>query len=399
MRPGNRKVLRVSASRKSGRPVIGICINGDNPYMHGVHAGIVRFVQEKPCNWDLVLCLPEAKLTVMGELRRHFDGMISAYTEIDAAETLRKRLPTVLVGYRGDDRFRYVLPNHRANGELAARHLMERSLVQFGSFMNADPRHVTLAWMHEGFEEAVRSAGHDVERFHNGTRARRPWTLPDQIRDLEEWLSSLAKPVGVFASDDDHAWRVIEAANRAGIKVPEEVSVVGSMNAEWICEFSRPRITSVSYNQVGVGYEAARALHRILQTGKLEKGITFAPVGRVVARESSLAFAVDDPVVNRALQSIWTKHEHGYRLSGLLEDLPVSRSVLFQRFRAANRPPPAEELRLARVERAKQLLVTTRKPLAEIADECGFDHLSQLSREIRAQTGLPPSEFRLQREI
>ena len=166
------------------------------------------------------------------------------------------------------------------------------------------------------------------------------------------------------------------------------------MNSEWHSEFSRPRITSVSYNQEGVGYEAARVLHRMLRSGTRETGITLAPPGTLHARESSEIFAVEDPVVAQALRFIWTTDDHDFRLSALLGHLHVSRSVLYRRFQAAGRSSPAHELRRARLERAKRMLVETREPLAEIAAACGFDHLSQLSREIKRATGLPPREFR-----
>jgi LacI family transcriptional regulator len=379
------------------RPVIGVRFTGEHPYTRGMHSGISRYAQEHT-DWDLVLSLHWQEMIPTRDLPRHYDGLLTMSGEIEPEVLLRSRLPTVFVGYRGDDRFRYVLPDHRANGEIAARHLLDRGLTRFGSFMNADKAHITLAWMHDGFESAIRASGHPVERFHNGRRAARRWTLANQLLDLQDWLHSLPKPAGIFASDDDHAWRVIEAASHAGLRVPDDLAVVGSMNAEWICDFSRPRITSVSYNQEGVGYEAARVLHRMLGARKPERGVSFGPPGEVVRRESSEVFAVGDPLVARALRFIWTDPGHDFRLPALLDHLHVSRSVLYRHFREASHASPVNELRRARLDRAKQLLLETREPLAEIAAACGFEHLSQLSREIKRATGLPPREFRATRQ-
>ena len=383
--------------RKSPRrPVIGVRFTGEHPYARGIHSGIARYAQEQT-DWDLVLSLHWQEMLPTRELSRHYDGLLTMSGEIEPERLLRSRLPTVFVGYRGDNRFRYVLPDHRANGRLAARHLLDRKLTRFGSFMNADTQHLTLAWMHDGFETAVRAAGYPVERFYNGPRTARRWTLPGQLLDLQDWLGSLEQPAGVFCSDDDHAWRVIEAASRAGLRVPDDIAVVGSMNAEWICEFSRPRITSVSYNQEGVGYEAARVLHRMLRTGKSERGISFGPPGEVVARESSEVFAVADPLVARALRFIWTDLDHDFRLPALLDHLHVSRSVLYRHFSATLHASPVGELRRARLARARRLLLETRESLADIAAACGFEHLSQLSREIKRATGLAPRDFRAAR--
>lgn len=48
----------------------------------------------------------------------------------------------------------------------------------------------------------------------------------------------------------------------------------------------------------------------------------------------------------------------------------------------------------ARVEKAKQLLLTQKRTLTEIATECGFSDQSHMSRAFRRWTGMTPRAFR-----
>lgn len=81
-------------------------------------------------------------------------------------------------------------------------------------------------------------------------------------------------------------------------------------------------------------------------------------------------------------------------MESLLGRLHVSRSVLYRRFGAVGRASPAVELRRARLARAQKLLLQSGESMTEIAAACGFEHVSQLSREIRRATGQSPTQLR-----
>ncbi|MBT9317939.1 helix-turn-helix domain-containing protein [Leptothoe spongobia] len=55
---------------------------------------------------------------------------------------------------------------------------------------------------------------------------------------------------------------------------------------------------------------------------------------------------------------------------------------------------PYQYLLLQRVERAKQLLKQTGKPVVEIALECGFNSHSHFGRKFRQLTGITPKAYR-----
>lgn len=63
-------------------------------------------------------------------------------------------------------------------------------------------------------------------------------------------------------------------------------------------------------------------------------------------------------------------------------------------FRQATGSPPYAYLIRRRIVRAKELLATSCEPLTDIARQCGFSSLSQLSRAFRRDTGASPTAFR-----
>ena len=59
------------------------------------------------------------------------------------------------------------------------------------------------------------------------------------------WLQSLPKPVGIMACNDIRGRQVIEACLRAGLRVPDDVAVVGVDEDHLLCELANPTLSSV----------------------------------------------------------------------------------------------------------------------------------------------------------
>jgi LacI family transcriptional regulator len=77
-----------------------------------------------------------------------------------------------------------------------------------------------------------------------------------------------ARPTAIFASNDEMAVGVIEAANRAGIAVPGEISVVG-FDDNAVAKTVRPRLTSVRQPVEEMAATACRIVaERIRNPGK-----------------------------------------------------------------------------------------------------------------------------------
>jgi AraC family transcriptional regulator len=64
-------------------------------------------------------------------------------------------------------------------------------------------------------------------------------------------------------------------------------------------------------------------------------------------------------------------------------------------FRASTGEPPHSFITSVRVQKAQELLRGTKKPISEIAVDCGFKDPSHFSRVFRASVGVTPRDFRL----
>ena len=75
----------------------------------------------------------------------------------------------------------------------------------------------------------------------------------------------------------------------------------------------------------------------------------------------------------------------------------VSPATLQRLFTAWHGNSPMRYLSGLRLERAKALLTTTRKPIAEIALDCGYSEQSAPTRALRREAGVTPARYRRDR--
>ena len=149
--------------------------------------------------------------------------------EVDALQ--RDDLPVVLVDI-GHPGLPHVLIDDVRGGELATEHLLAKGHRRIGfigdlpanpfGFMSSERRR-------EGFRRALRAAeieaGDDLERL--GVHGREP------ARELaRELLANGERPTAIFAACDVQAFGVLEAAEALGLRVPDDVAVIGFDDVE-----------------------------------------------------------------------------------------------------------------------------------------------------------------------
>ena len=80
-----------------------------------------------------------------------------------------------------------------------------------------------------------------------------------------KWLGGLPKPVGLFAVTDYRARQVLDACRQVGLRVPQQVAVIGVDNEEVICVHVQPQLSSVARNNQQEGYHAAAMLDQLIR--------------------------------------------------------------------------------------------------------------------------------------
>ncbi len=104
--------------------------------------------------------------------------------------------------------------------------------------------------------------------------------------------------------------------------------------------------------------------------------------------------AVTDDRLARALRAILEGFAESFTVETLADIAGMSRSSFAARFTDAFGQTPMSLLRAARLRRARELLVTTDTPVAQIAHDVGFVGRSNFSRAFRKMYSVDPTRFR-----
>jgi len=286
-----------------------------------------------------------------------------------------------------------IRPDNVSVGHLGAEHFLERGFRHFAfcGFTNE-------GWSCErrdGFIEALRLAGHacevlDVEYPGFIT----PEWNAAQTKQVAAWLRRLPKPAAVMACVDVRAFQVMNAAEHAGLLIPEEIAVLGVNNDTMRCELAYPPLSSVALNSHQTGYYAAEVLDRMIHGGSpgpIDERV--APLD-VVTRLSTDILAVADKNVAAALSFIRERACTGISVDEVLIHAAASRSQMEKKFRRYIGRSPQAEIRRVQLARVKELLIETDFPLKTIAGMTGFEHLEYMSVVFKRLTAESPGQFR-----
>ncbi len=373
---------------------IGLAINHSYTYHRGVLRGIAQYAETRP-EWMFISIIPEQQsLRALGRFRPV--GVIaSASTEQVIRSLCNWRKPVVNVDpHTPSLRFPSVIVDNALVGQLAADHFLERGLCHFGFVGPPDLLYSTER--HAAFCRSLEMAGHTAACYHSpanlpfDTLGRR-WDLD---RGVYRWLRALPKPVGVFVPGDDWGVQVVEACNQVGLRVPEDVAILGVDDDDLDCELTRPRLSSVIVPGERIGYEAAALLDRLLAGEKPPAGPVIIPPPGVTTRRSTEILAIEDRDVVAAVRFI-REHAHlPLRVVDVLQEVPIGRRSLEMHCRQALGHGLGEEIRRAHLELARRLLARTDLPIKTVAQQAGYSDFRHLAVAFRQQLGMAPTAYR-----
>lgn len=103
-----------------------------------------------------------------------------------------------------------------------------------------------------------------------------------------------------------------------------------------------------------------------------------------------------DRYVGRALVLLHERPDHAWTMEALGREVGLSRSALHERFVQFVGQPPMHYLALWRIQLGAQLLRDTRRTVAAIAQDVGYESEAAFSRAFRRAAGLPPASWRRQ---
>jgi LacI family transcriptional regulator len=208
-------------------------------------------------------CQTRAIQCIANLVSKNVDGIILAPTQTDTSDIeiiQHFQLPFVLVfrNFASIDTPFVILDNVKA-GYLATRHLVEHGHRRIGHV--AGPAHVSSA---QGRVEGYRLALHEARlSFEPRLVAEGPYTLAGGYQAALRLLGAAERPSAIFAATDMQALGVVKAAKELGLRIPEDLALVGGDDLE-IAEFTAPPLTTFYEPAEEMGSKAAEILLAML---------------------------------------------------------------------------------------------------------------------------------------
>ncbi|MBR7104695.1 MAG: substrate-binding domain-containing protein [Lentisphaeria bacterium] len=215
--------------------------------------------------------------------KRTCDGVIFA-EEIPSpvlAALEQLNLPFIAANYEEEGAPPFVRPDYRSIGRLAAGCLIEKGHRELG-FIGAD--HLLYNDMRAGMEEML--AEHALPVF-----PELALQFPSRVRE-EEIISKISgllkkrsgKQTAFFCGRDRWAKYLFETCRAAGLRIPEDISVIGYDNISW-SGAEKAGLTTIEQPAFETGALALRTLVQAIDSGKKQVSSAVLP-GKLIERAS-----------------------------------------------------------------------------------------------------------------
>ena len=173
-------------------------------------------------------------------------------------------VPLVLLNcYTSDNRFPAVVPDELTGGRLATASLVRKGHTRIAtivgeSFMEAAQDRLA------GYREALAQAGlsYDDSLVVEGN-----WTPTSGFEATQKLLSLRQPPTAIFCQNDKMAMGCLNAISEAGLRVPDDISIVGYDDDE-LSRHLRPQLTTLELPHRPMGAWAIEQLAKKARSGR-----------------------------------------------------------------------------------------------------------------------------------
>ena len=393
-------------TKKTGPLRIAIRLDTTKTFHRACVRGLLSYVKQNQPAWSFASDAGNRLWMVRPDELPDFhpDVLVGVFTAAELEKLNARHIRCLsLLTHVTDGKVGVIASDDREIGALAANHFADQELchcLYYGVVVQQT--HSQLRF--DGFAETLKKrTGNwpmamklDLDRINFTGVAGRRKHLEEIVATIQNLRARSGTPIGVFAFSDDLAASVIEACLGAGLRIPDEVAVVGVDNDDLICETMSPALTSIKQNGEGIGFRTGEVLDAMFQHTPLPKSPILMPPLGLMVRASSDTLAIKDPIVARAVRIIRSKVGESLNVEALAEELGVSRRLLAKRFREALQRTPHDEIVHTRIRLAKTLRADTDMTNLTVALECGFHGEHRFEQNFRSIVGVTPFAYRKQ---
>ncbi|EMK6990454.1 substrate-binding domain-containing protein, partial [Vibrio alginolyticus] len=238
-----------------------------NPFFGEVVKGVERSCYQK--GYSLILCNTEGDNERMRQsintlLQKRVDGLILMCSSLEGERIdVFERYPDipVVVMDWGPMLFTSdkIQDNSLRGGYLAAKYLIDCGHTEIGCITGPLIKH-QAQMRYEGYKRAMNEAGLE---FNANWIIESDFECEGGYQAFKKMAQRGALPSSIFVSNDMMAMGVINAANELGIKVPDDLSIIGYDDIH-IAKFMSPSLTTIHQPKYRLGQAAVETLVRRL---------------------------------------------------------------------------------------------------------------------------------------
>ncbi len=367
-------------------------------YTHEIYRGVLGYMRDHQ-PWQIQTPIDSTNEIEPIRINRFWKGNgLIAFRLTTAEVRAFQSRGTAIVSISGESiphGIPVIHPNYQESGQIVARFFMGLGLSEFAYW--GDPSRYYSRERSKGFTLELEPAGFNCHQL--GVEVSRLGRLQDRWRTLRRFmdpqLRQLPKPIGILAKDDIAAATLIQACQRLGYSVPDDVAVAGVNNDALFCYTTSPPLTAVRYPGESIGYQAAAILDRLMSGDDEVPSQIIVPVLGLAERESTDILHIADAMVAKAVRRIRREaRSYPLQVNELVAASGLSRAAFKRRFVQALGTPPKAEIKRVRLDHLHDLLRTTDWPIKRIASQMGFESMEDLGRFIRRETGSTATMFR-----
>jgi LacI family transcriptional regulator len=292
--------------------------------------------------------------------------------------------------------------DYEAAGRIGARHFLELGNLNLAFYRYFDSSGFNEC--HKGFVvelEAQGRAFHEIgpcRSYDEGQQFN--VTRQQRVDWLKTQLPSLPRPLAVMADDDLYAIDVALAARQLGLKIPEDVAILGVDDYPILLGAVPEAISSIDVNFHEVGRIGSELLHRMLEgaqpgSDEVPMLVKVPPKG-VVVRSSTVTFQCDHPGVTAAAIFVRQHFHESISVSDVAAHAKMSVRALQVNYPQRVGRTVKDDILCQRLKRAQTILENSDLKLAAVAMESGLGTLENLCRVFQANHRMTPLAWRME---
>ena len=356
--------------------------------------GVAQYVKE--AGWHLNLDSIYSNILPRGW---RGDGCIAMAGREALVEFIQSlKVPVVDVTHQTDSPYPRIHEDDHAIGVHAAEYFLNLGFRNFACY-RTDPFAVPTV-RSDSFAKVIQEAGYPTQHLLWDRYRRKDGRHWKRRKDwLARELGKLPKPTALFCIDDRMAVSVIETCMECGIRIPDEIAVLGVGNLDIACECAAVSLSSIRIDFEALGFQAAELLGRVMDGETPPAEPILLPPGGIEERRSTYTLALDDPAARKAVRFMLDRYTDPITVADAARAGGLSRRQLTYATSKELNTGPARLLEDIRFKQACELLRTTNFTVERAAYETGLGNALRLQRIFRKRLNTTPSAWRKGKQL